>query len=265
MLVGDMSYRSTLLLFCMAAAGWSATITVMDPFNVAGSVDVIGNPLQFDAQSIQVTAGSGTLTLDIRTNFDNSHLYSFVDSGVRLDVGDVFLTVNGNYAYGIPLAYHNGPAGGPWGDRLLAGHIYGIADPSAALMTARQVLHDPQGVAYRPDAVVWMMDNGGVTDVTVGTPSVQVLPIAGDNGINGPLYDIRVQTSLPAGLFSTPGDSYGIQWSVATCGNDLVAGALNFPASPGHSLSGSVAPEPGTAYLLIGAGLIGAGLYSRRR
>jgi hypothetical protein len=257
MLETDMKRISNLMLFCIASSSlWAGTAIVYDPFNAPGSGDVIGNPLQFDAQSVQVTAGSGTLTIDIRTNFDNPNLYSFRDTGVRLDIGDLFFTVNGNYAYGIPLAYHNGPAGGPWGDRLYAGHIYEIDDPSTALMTARQVLHDPMYVNYRPDAIVWMMDDGGVTDVTTGTPTVQVLPIAGDNGVNGPLYDIRVKTSLPAGLFSSPTDVYGLSFAVATCGNDMVQGRLNFPSLGAAGASGSV-PEPGTLYLMTGAALVG--------
>ena len=97
-------------------------------------------------------------------------------------------------------------------------------------LTARQALHDPAYVDYRPDAIVWMVDLGGVHDVTVGTPAVQVLPIDGNDGVNGPLYDIRVSTSLPAGLFSSSKDAYGLAFSVATCGNDLVQGALVFDA-----------------------------------
>ena len=260
--------KRTLSLMLLSAGisvgtSWATTITVTDPFNAPSGGDVIGNPLQFDAQSIQLTASANLLTLDIYTNYDNAHLYSFRDTGLRLDIGDVFFTVNGNFAYGIPLAYHNGPAGGPWADRLLAGHVYQITDPATALLTARQALHDPQDVDYRPDEIVWMIDHG-VTDVTSGAPSVQVFPIAGNNGTNGPLYDIRVLTSLPAGLFSNPADTYGIQWSVATCGNDVVQGVLNFPST--HFFSGSTAvPEPGTAYLVIGAALISISLLSRLR
>jgi hypothetical protein len=235
---------------------------VTDFFNVSGKSDVIGDKLQFDAQSIQVTTGTGTLTIDIRTNFDNPNLYSFRDTGVRLDIGDLFFTVNGNYEYGIPLAYHNGPAGGPWGTRLYAGHIYEI-DSVSALMNARQVLHDPMYVDYRPDEIVWMIANGGVEDVTVGTPTVQVLPIAGDNGVNGPLYDIRINTSLPAGLFQSPTDVYGLSFAVATCGNDMMQGQLNLnPESMRALAAGSSVPEPSTVYLVIGALLIGASRFA---
>ena len=71
------------------------------------------------------------------------------------------------------------------------------------------------------------------TTSPVGTPTVQVLPIAGNDGVNGPLYDIRVTTSLPAGLFSSLTDSYGLEFAVATCGNDLVEGALRFDSGRG--------------------------------
>jgi hypothetical protein len=238
---------------------WAGTVIV------AASPDVIGSPLQFAAQSVSVTPGNGTLDIDIRTNFDNPQLHSFRDTGVRLDIGDLFVTVNGTYSYGIPLAYHNGPAGGPWGDRLYAGHVYAIDDPSA-LLTARQTLHDPMYVDYRPDAIVWMVDLGGVKDVTVGTPTVQVQSIAGDDGVNGPLYDIHVTTSLPAGLFSSPTDTYGLHWAVATCGNDLVDGALSFGAGPQLlTIQQAAVPEPSTTYMAIGAFLVSIALYVSRR
>ena len=102
----------------------------------------------------------------------------------------------------------------------------------AALLTARQTLHDPAYVDYRPDAIVWMVDLGGLHDVTSGTPTVQVFPIAGNDGVNGPLYDIRVNTSLPAGLFSSSTDIYGLEFALATCGNDMVEGALHFDSDP---------------------------------
>src|SRR4051794_20526033 len=170
MLESDMKcIRNLIFIWVTTNSIWAATALVTDFFNVTGSSDVVGNKLQFDAQSLQVTAGTGIMTIDLRTNFDNPALHSFRESGVRLDIGDLFLTVNGAYAYGIPLAYHNGPSGGPWGDRLYAGHIYKIDDASA-LLTARQTLHDPEYVEYRPDAIVWMLDIGGLHDVTSGVP-----------------------------------------------------------------------------------------------
>jgi hypothetical protein len=268
MLESDMSLIRNVFLLCLTSSQiWAETIVIPDVFNLAGSSDVIGDKLQFDAQSVQVTTGVGTLTIDIRTNFDNPDLHSFRDTGVRLDIGDLFFTVNGTYAYGIPLAYHNGPAGGPWGDRLYAGHVYQIDDPSRALLTARQTLHDPAYVDYRPDAIVWMVDLGGLHDVTSGAPTVQVFPIAGNDGVNGPLYDIRVNTSLPAGLFSSSTHSYGLEFAVATCGNDLVGGALDFDSGARFGVMAAVAtvPEPSTWYMVIGAALVGLGGFVRRR
>ena len=254
-----MGSLSKLVLLSLASCRiWAGTLTVTDLFNVPGNSDVVGNKLQFDAQSIQITTNAGTLIIDIFTNYDNPNLYSVRDTGARLNPGDVFFTVNGAYTYGIPLALHNGPAGGPWGNRLLAGHVYQIDDPSKALMTARQVLHDAMYVEYRPDEIVWMFDNGGVHDVTAGTPSVQVLPIPDSDGENGPLYDIRVTTSLPAGLFSSLTDTYGVSFAVTTGGNDMVKGTLNFTDSAEQSVeAGAAVPEPGTWYLVIGAALVG--------
>ena len=58
-------------------------------------------------------------------------------------------------------------ASGVGGARLIdgglrhGGKFYAIDDPSA-LLTARQTLHDPMYINYRPDAIVWMVDLGGV-------------------------------------------------------------------------------------------------------
>jgi hypothetical protein len=261
-----MKVASLVWFFCAMIPAYAGTVSVTDPFHANGSPDVIGNPLQFDGQSVQVTAGDGKLTVDVFTNYGNSSLYSIYDTGVRLNIGDLFFTVNGVYRYGVPLAYHNGPAGGPWGDRLLAGHIYEIEDPSA-LLTARQTLHDPQYFDYRPDTIVWMLDLGGVRDVTRSAPSVQVLPIAGNNGNNGPLYDIRIQTSLPAGLFSSPTDTYGLEFAVTTGGNDVIEGNLAFGGAPTQlrSLAGEAVPEPSTYYLVTGTLLVGLARLAWRR
>ena len=125
-------------------------------------------------------------------------------------------------------------------------------------MTARQVLHDAMYVQYRPDEIVWMFDDGGVRDVTVGSPTVEVLRIPGNDGVNGALYDIRVTTSLPAGLFSSLTDTYGVSFAVATGGNDMVKGTLNFTGFSEQSVgAGAPVPEPGTWYLVIGAALVG--------
>jgi len=258
------SFSKLLLLTVASTLLRAGSVTVTDPFHDSGGSDVVGDKSKFDAQSIQITTNGSTLTIDIRTNYPNSGLYSYYDTGVRLNPGDIFLTVNGAYRYGIPVAYHNGPAGGPWGDRVLAGHVYEIDDLNA-LMNARQVLHDPMYFDYRPDAIVWMLDVGGVRDVTNGSAAVQVLPISGNDGVNGPLYDIRVITSLPAGLFSSLTDVYGISFAVTTGGNDMVEGGLRFGGFAAEAAIGPDVPEPSTWYLVIGAALVGAARLAFRR
>src|SRR5690348_181589 len=108
------SFSKVVLLILASGRIWAGTVTVNDLFNVPGNSDVIGNKLQFDAQSIRITTNGSTLTIDIFTNYDNPNLYSVRDTGARLNPGDLFFTVNGTFTYGIPLALHNGPAGGPW-------------------------------------------------------------------------------------------------------------------------------------------------------
>ncbi len=96
---------------------------------------------------------------------------------------------------------------------------------------------------------------------------MQVFSLDGNDGVNGPLYDIRVKTSLPAGLFSSPTDIYGLEFALATCGNDLVEGTLHFDSNPAGRVQTVVAavPEPSTWYMGIAALLIGVGGFVRRR
>ena len=85
--------------------------------------------------------------------------------------------------------------------------------------------------------------------------------------MNGPLYDIRVKTSLPAGLFSSPTDVYGLEFALATCGNDVVEGTLHFDSDSAGRVqtAGAAVPEPSTWYMGIGAILIGVASFVRRR
>src|SRR5689334_5848635 len=93
-----------LLLTLTSTVLLGSSIPVADPFNAPGNSDVIGDKAKFDVESIQITATGAALTIDIRTNYPNSGLYSYYDTGVRLNPGDIFFTVNGAYQYGIPVA-----------------------------------------------------------------------------------------------------------------------------------------------------------------
>ena len=59
MLESDMRRIPSLLLLCFSSSRiWAGTAVITDLFNVNGNSDVIGNKLQFDAQSVQVTTAA---------------------------------------------------------------------------------------------------------------------------------------------------------------------------------------------------------------
>ena len=236
------------LLFTSLLQANSFVIT--DPFNVEGDSDVIGNKQLFDIESAMITLDPAMVTIKIRMNTDNIDLNPF-GADPKLDVGDIFFDVNGQLRYGIPLRDHEGSTspGGPTGLAVLAGHLYQINSLSDGLMTARQALGDPSNYSYRPEQVVWLWNNNGaLTDLNVGSPKVTVANIPGNDGVNGPLYEIAAQFERPAGFLDNL-DAVQFYFASATCGNDVIEGFL--------------VPEPGTIFITAG-GFLALALLRRR-
>ncbi len=241
--------RLTVLLLCLAGTVLATplTFTIEDPFNLPGSSDVIGDKLKFDIKQAMVTFDSGTIALEIQMNYANAGLNPFTFDGLNLGIGDVLFEVDGVARFGLALHNH-----GTGSHVVQAGHLYQINDPLKGVQTAEQVLEDPSGWIYRPDELVWLNNRKSyLTDLATGTITVENL---GNNGHDGAKYAILAQFAAPTAL--TPGGAGGelaLHFAAATCGNDVLNGAL--PA-------GAV-PEPGSMALLSG-GLALLGFGSRR-
>jgi hypothetical protein len=236
-----------------------ATLTFTDPFNVPGDSDTIGDKLAFDVERLVLTIDPTLITIHVLENYGNSTLSQTLFNTTKLDAGDILIKENGTFKWGIPLHDHAGsPNGGAFatGGTVTAGHIYQILDPTAGVMTARQALNDPP-YTYRPDEFVWLRSiAASLVDLTTGASGVTVTPIAGNNGTNGPLYDISLSFTRPAG-FITGANTYDVLYSTADCANDVLNGTF-----AGAGAGGGPVPEP-ASLALGGFGLL-ALLFVRR-
>lgn len=244
--------------------------TINDPFFAGDtcadiSCDVIGNGnadrTLFDIQRGVITIAPTVVTVDLYFDFGptNTSLAPFMDDGLRLSVGDLFFTINGTPQFVAPIVSH--------GD-LLAGSLYATAGVDGVL-TAREVLGNPSGVIYRPDA--WVQGAQGDDTLGVGPGTVNIT--GGGDGVNSPEFHVQVQFATNDFLNPLPTvkdgqmmvqplvatlPNLGFFFASATCGNDII--------QTGISDTASAAPEPSTmGMLLIGLMSIGAGVWRRRR
>ncbi len=245
-----------LSLVIAQAIAFAIPVYINDPFPglryaVAG-YDVIGNPQDFDIERIFGNINPEITTLRIDLNYPNADLSPFVDFAGQLNPADLLFSIDGTLAYGIPLATHAGsPNHGPSGLPVLAGHVYQINDPTAGVLTARQVLNNPTGVIYRPSEPVWLRNDGAgsVLDQVAGSVAVHSL----GNGLTKAKYEVTLSFATPSRFWADV-TTYGaeISFGNATCANDVIHGGV--PPS---------APEPG-GMTLIGAGLVGLGVMGQR-
>jgi len=226
----------TILLATLFAAVAAATpVTFSDPWGV-GAPDVIGLTNLFDIQRIVVDVTETGVKTDIYTNYGAGSSIAPYFSGDRwYNIGDLFFTVGGALKYGVPLYEHAGSLnGGPSGAAVTAGTVYAITSAAGA-MTADQALNGHPGWSYRPDEVVLLLYNHGTLSAqSYGTVTVA----AGFDAAH------RITVDLPgtASAFyaDLAGDSWGVHFASATCGNDVLDGRV---------------PEPATL-LLCGLGLV---------
>lgn len=247
-----------LLAAGIAQATPSYTTTISDPFApgdacASTSCDVVANGntdrVYFDIQQAVITVSGSTISVSLSFDYGtgNTNLNQFNDDGINLNVGDLFLTVDGQQEYVAPLQSHSG---------LTAGDLYSVG--TNGVQTAQTVLGNPSGVIYRNSATVWGNSNDSL--VEAGTESIVA---SGSDGTTVPKFDVTLTFSdaAVAALAADAGNAstFGIYFASATCGNDIISG----DGSTG-SITNSATPEP-MSLGLVSFGLVSALVWGRRR
>ncbi|BDC50298.1 hypothetical protein F183_A26140 [Bryobacterales bacterium F-183] len=193
---------------------------------------MVGDPLGFDIQKGVFNFGATSATIDLYFNFGintASSLSPFSVNSVILSLGDLFLSGNG-FNYGIALQTHNTAVSG----NVVGGVLYQINN-SNGVLTAAQALNNPTSIAYRPNEIVWLRNDGAGSLTNLVNGAVTILTNQG-NGTTAPEFKATITLNYAAGsqvannLQSLTGA--GIHFSSATCGNDVLNGVPE-PASLG--------------------------------
>lgn len=244
-------FLSLILALVLGNRARASELWITDPFPGAGT-DVIGDRTMFDIQKAAVRVDESSSQIDLFYNFGPGQrsLAPWIPFySIQLDTGDLLLSVNGAWAFGIPLVTHAGsPNGGPAGGTVQAGHVYQI-DATDGVQTAKQVLNNPGGVIYRPDQAVWLWNHqGSLTDVATGWVTVAAF---GVDGTTSPKFQVTIDFPTPPELYQAYADgTLAMTFASATCGNDVISGLI-----VGRVDDPPEVPEPNSAALL-GGGLL---------
>jgi len=203
-----------------------------------GYGDIIGYSNYFDVSGMDVSFNNGTLTVNIYSRyFDNIGQY-------QTQLGDLFISNDGWSPYGsAPFLQDDANNGEVWEYGLVLNNhlatsgslnLYAIDDgtiinsyapPGYTWRNNQEVQFNPTGAALATGA--WSI-------IGLGTPS-----------------DLDDYLTMTIG-YNNWGveDSFGFHWAT-TCGNDVIEGA-------------APVPEPTTIFLM-GSGLVGVGIFLRKR
>jgi hypothetical protein len=217
---------------------------------------VIGDPLQFDIQSISVSVVGDSVTATIDFNYGGGQsLAPFTDGNVKLQPGDLFFfdpsDPNQVNLYGVAL--NSSRPGSHY--NFTAGDLYQLGG-NITVETAKTALGNPSGAYYRPTEPVLMVDNVG-TPVPAGIGNGVSVTTLG-NGKTAAEYAVTVQFAASPGLQSLlQSGSVGVSFASADCGNAVLSGVIT---------GFTPTPEPEGAVLMgLGIGLIGVARYWRRK
>jgi len=238
-----------LMLLAVSTFIWSGSVlayTIEDTVNVGkgttlGSessasewLDYIGD--HFDTEGIDVNMGDSSITITMYTKFNGLYTYSG-DNFYAADLG-LDLNLDGTYEYGVKLT-HTGPEDTDYSAALYKGGTW----KSSYNILEGKTINDLYYGEFYPEPSsnreAWVKMEGGTKkgDVTIN--------ISSDSG----LYAWTL--AIDKNLFDSGdlGNQMGIFWATGTCANDVVEGVVPIP----------------TTILLLGSGLLGFGLLSRRK
>ena len=226
--------------------GW----TKKDEKSAIEWVDVIENPKNiiksgFDTKGIDVDLSGDILTITMYTKFDGVGYVEPLDSSIgkhdtiyAADLG-LDLDLDGTYEYGVKLKYVG------QGDIYYSAELYKVKGwkSSYDVWENKASFQWPYGEFY-PEPT---SNHNAWVKIEEGEPIGRVKIDITKPGGGLFAWTLEIDKDL---FGSDLGDKIGIFWATGTCANDVVEGA--------------VVPIP-TTILLLGSGLLGFGLLSRRK
>lgn len=228
-----------LLILLFLWTGSALAYTIDDSYigdDAHGYGDVIGNTGDFEISSAEVTLSGTILTIEIYTTFAgkaDQKLFPYNTGGLGIGYGDLFLTTDYDtspdeatiWEYVFSLDNR-------WSDDG-SGYLYALDGTDDILESgdflSGAIFRDGQEVAINSDGQT-------VTKLLAGS-------FSSGSGVITFTFDISGTTLVDA-------DSIGIHWGM-TCANDVIEGA-------------AAIPEPATL-MLLGTGLLGIGLITKRK
>ncbi len=250
-------------LLSIGATAFAApvTVNVADNYvgggdNVIPARDVIGPAAELEIHGMDVTIdrATGTLSVQINTNWYDSDLSGDDGHEYHVNTGDLFISTNGwAPTGGAPYDGDNADNGEVW-EYVFdtdTGSIYG---GNFSILRTQDEMGGPLLPAGETEN--WYRDNqesrygSGGTQSGSGTVTWSV-------GVGFIRYNLLLSD---LGLASDELINLGLHWTM-TCGNDVIEGGV---VDEGGGGGGGEVPEPGTL-LLAGLGLIGIGLSRKRK
>ena len=213
--------------------GWERTnpdYLFKDKDVVSGNADFVDD---FDIDSMNLSLTGSQMTVDIHTDYWTGA------GGLQTDFGDLFLSIDGLTLYGEAPYFEDTSLNSTVWEYVFdvsEGQLYDIRGAQDHILLSDDVLLGWDDEDYRHNQEVWI-DPIGLTAIGQGSA-----------GRVGDYYSLSFDmTSLyldPLNL------NLGFHWT-QTCGNDVIEGGI-------------VTPEPSTM-LLLGCGLVGIAVFSRKR
>jgi hypothetical protein len=225
--------------------------TTTAPYTTA-TCPVIGNPIDFDIQSISVSVVGSTVTATIDFNYGgSSSLAPYQDGSIQLQPGDLlFYDPSDPNQIQFGVAIDSTRPGSQY--NFISGDLYQIGG-NISLESAETALGNPDAY-YRRSEQVLMVDNTGTPAVAGTGDGVNVVSLG--NGKTAAEYAVTVQFNAPSSFLALiQNGELGVAFSSADCGNAVLTGNVGVPT-----------PEPeGAALMGLGIGMIGAAGYWRKR
>ncbi len=214
-----------------------------------GNEDVFGFLRSFDIEKATIETTGTSVRIDLFYNYGqtggDTSLGDYTSSSFpTVFPVDVLMFIAGNW-YAIPLVDHNATTRDSGPGSLIANTLYITGDPLSAQQVTGQ--EDPS-TRYQPSVAVW-------ADPLTSTPYGAVA----QRTITGPFgSQIKVSLLLNDASFATLVNdnlaTFVLNFSSATCGNDVLIGIGQFDE----------VPEPVTT-ALVGAGLLALVVLRRRQ